>query len=346
MNNLKNKIKNYNYSGNFLWHLIAPAVVVLLGIILFFCINFNLGLDFKGGSLATVVVTQDISDSKNYQDVKNKVEDICKDNEISIKVFQKVETSYYGNAITIKFDRISDELRTQLRNDLISEFYPNLTNQDDLNTFVKVDNFEGNIPNTFIISAVLAVLLVAVVGFIYVAARHGLCAGFITLMASILDVIVLGGLLLVSRVKLEMGSVSGMILISIYSLILNVLFFNKVNENVRKEIYAKSSNLEVANSAVKDNVAKNFAITGVILVFSLLIGVVPAEMVRSVSLPVMLGSLAVLYSSLLIVPGLWSKLYIRNAKKLKIKKEEVIVEDKISDEEILNEPEVIEEKEL
>ena len=44
----------FDYCKNLKWILIAPAVIILIGIILFSTIGFNLGLDFTGGSVLTV----------------------------------------------------------------------------------------------------------------------------------------------------------------------------------------------------------------------------------------------------------------------------------------------------
>ena len=347
--NLNNKIKNcnYNFSKNFFWHLIAPAVAIIVGIALLFCVNFNLGLDYKGGSLATVVVSQDLSDAENYNLVKEAITDICKEYDISIKTYQKVETTYYGNAITIKFDRISEEVKAQLRVDLENAFFDlSETTKDDLNTFVKVDNFEPNVSKTVVSSAILAILVAVVIGFIYIAARHGWCAGFVALMVSIFDVIVTVALTLITRVEMQLGSVVAFALVAIYSLLTTVLFVSKANENSRLEIYAKTTNKDLANITVKQNLLKNTVFAVVVLVFALLVGVVPTSMVRSSSLPVMLGMIACYYSSLMIVPGLWAMLYIRKAKKVKDKKEDVVIEEEqLAHEELPSEPEVIVETE-
>ena len=44
----------FNYCKNLKWFLIAPIAIILVGIILFSTIGFNLGLDFTGGSVLTV----------------------------------------------------------------------------------------------------------------------------------------------------------------------------------------------------------------------------------------------------------------------------------------------------
>ena len=74
-NNFANKIKNidYNFSKNLLKHLVLPAVAVVLAVVFIFCFNFNLGIDFNGGTVATVVFEQDLNDSNNYKTLKNEI---------------------------------------------------------------------------------------------------------------------------------------------------------------------------------------------------------------------------------------------------------------------------------
>ena len=347
--NLKDKVKNtkYNFSKNFFYHLIAPCVAIVVGLVLLFCVNFNLGLDFKGGTLATVVCEQDLSESKNYNEVKKTINEIFKDNKVEIKLYQKVETSYYGNGITVKFDRVSDEVKEQLKYDLINEFYPTLTDENDLATFVKVDNFDKNVHADILLSTTLAVLVSLVAVFVYIFLRHGICAAFTSVIVTVLNLLTLAGLLLITRVRVEMGVVAGFAFVTIFSLIYSMIFASRMSENLKKEKYAKTPNQELANITVKDVLVKNCILTCVLLITTLLLGVVPTQMVRSSSLPLMIGAFICFYSSLFIIPGLWSLTYIRNSKKSKQKndKQEVVIEEKLTEDDINNAPEVIVETE-
>ena len=51
-------------------HLILPAVAVILAVVFMFCFNFNLGIDFNGGTVATVVFEQDLNEGNNYKNLK------------------------------------------------------------------------------------------------------------------------------------------------------------------------------------------------------------------------------------------------------------------------------------
>ncbi len=347
-NNLKQKVKDskYNFSGNLLYHLIAPLVIIVLGLILALAINFNLGLDFKGGTVATVVVSEDLNISQNYNDIKNKLDEVLKGNNIDGLIYQKVETSYYGNAITVKFEKISDELKETLKADLISSFYPTIEDENDLEIFVKVDNFGANVPNGVVLSTALAILVMIVAVFIYVASRFGISAGFVSGMVCILNLITLVGILAITRVKLDISIVSAFVFTGMYSLICSTILFGKVNENFKKEIYAKFTNNQIANVSVKDVFVVNTSLAIFLLLFAFFMGIVPTTVVRNTSLPLMLGVLISYYSSMFITPGLWSKTYIKRKKKEKEKIEDNNKTTKsLTQEEIIKEPDVIVETE-
>ncbi len=346
--NLKQKVKNsnYNFSGNFLYHLIAPLVIIVLGLILALTINFNLGLDFKGGTVATVVVDEDISVSQNYKDVKDKIDEVLNKNKIDGLIYQKVETSYYGNAITVKFDRISDELKETLREDLISSFYPTIEDENDLEIFVKVDNFDANVPSGVVLSTALAILVMIIAVFIYIASRFGISAGFVSGMICILDLITLIGLLAITRIQLDISIVSAFVFTAMYSLICSTILFEKVNENSKKEVYAKYSNNQIINVSVKDVLVVNTSLAIFLLLVAFFMGIVPTTIVRNTSLPIMLGVLIAYYSSMFVTPGLWSRTYIKRRRKEKVKTEDDNKPTKnLTQEEVIKEPDVIVETE-
>ena len=331
----------------FLWIVLGILlVIIVLGLILALTINFNLGLDFKGGTVATVVVDEDISVSQNYKDVKDKIDEVLNKNKIDGLIYQKVETSYYGNAITVKFDRISDELKETLREDLISSFYPTIEDENDLEIFVKVDNFDANVPSGVVLSTALAILVMIIAVFIYIASRFGISAGFVSGMICILDLITLIGLLAITRIQLDISIVSAFVFTAMYSLICSTILFGKVNENSKKEVYAKYSNNQIINVSVKDVLVVNTSLAIFLLLVAFFMGIVPTTIVRNTSLPIMLGVLIAYYSSMFVTPGLWSRTYIKRRRKEKVKTEDDNKPTKnLTQEEVVKEPDVIVETE-
>ena len=345
--NLKNGIKNtnYNFAKNLFYHLICPAVIALVGLIMVLCINFNLGMDFKGGTVATVVIEQDLGDGEVYKNTKAELDKVLKNNKINGLVYQKVETDYYGNAISVKFEGISDELRETLRADLVSAFHADDT-EADKEIFVKVDNFAGSVDMGIVLSTALAMLIAVICAMVYIWIRFGVSAGFITMFMALFDNAVLLFVLAITRVRMEIGTMAGFGFVTIYSLISSLVYFIKINENEKQEKYSKLSNTEMANIAVKDVIVSRTIFVCILFVFALLLDVVPVYMVSSSSLPMLISAVIVYLSSLYITPGIWSRTYLKRKVKAKQEKEkEVVVEQKLAEEDITQVPEVIVETE-
>lgn len=344
---LKQKIKNskYDFCGNFLYHIIVPLFIVVLGCILAFTINLNLGLDFKGGTLATVVVENDIFVDENYYQVKNKLDDILNENNIKGLIYQKVETSYYGSAITVKFDRITNEQSKNLRNDLINGFYPDETDESELEIFVKVDNFSKNVSDGVLLSTALAILVMIVVATVYICARFGISAGFVSGIVSLFNLITLLGLLSITRVEINISTVIAFVFTAVYSILSSMMLVSKVNENINKEVFAKNSNSQIMNYTIKDVFVSNTLTAIFMFLIAFLLGVVPTFVVRSASLPVVFGVLISYYSSMFIAGGLWSNTYIKRKVKQKQEIEDKKMGKEVSQEDLEKTPEVIVETE-
>ena len=344
---MKNNVKNtnYNFSKNLFYHLIAPMVIAVVGLILVLCLNFNFGIDFKGGTVATVVVEQDLNDAKVYKDTKEQLDKVLKDNKVCGLVYQKVETNYHGNAISVKFETISDELRDTLREDLVQAFHADATDADK-EIFVKVDSFKGSVDSGIVLSTALAVLIAIICAMIYVWIRFGVSAGFVTMLMALFNNSLLLLLLGITRVRLEIGTMAGFGFITVYSLISSLIYFTKVNDNVKQEKYAKATNMELANISVKDMIVVHTIFAWILLLLALFMDVVPFYMISSTSIPLMIAVVVVYLSTMYIMPGIWSRTYLKRRVKVSQEKDkQVVVEEKLAQEDITKAPEVIVETE-
>lgn len=346
-NKLKNGLNNtkYNFSKNWLYHLIAPCLIIVVGLVLLFCVGFNVSYDFKGGTVATVVVESDLNNKSNYDLIKKDIDEVCKANKIDVIVYQKADVNNYGDAITIKFDRVSDEVREQLKQDLLEKFHPDVVDEFEKDTFVKVDNFDRNVSSEVTMSLILAILVTFVALFIYIASRKGLCAGFVALFVSVISNLTFAGLLLITRTVVDINIVGAFAFVTMLSELLSMLFFTKANANYGKEIYAKTSKMELANITTKENIKLVAIISIIVLMFALFMAVMPLYAIQNVGIALFLGLIVCVYADILLVPGLWALLYIQRKKKQKVIDNNVVVEEKLTDDDIKNAPEVIVETE-
>lgn len=346
-NKLKNGLNNtkYNFSKNWFYHLIAPCLIIVVGLVLLFCVGFNVSYDFKGGTVATVVVESDLNNKSNYDLIKKDIDEVCKANKIEVIVYQKADVNNYGDAITIKFDRVSDEVREQLKQDLLEKFHPDVVDEFEKDTFVKVDNFDRNVSSEVTMSLILAILVTFVALFIYIASRKGLCAGFVALFVSVISNLTFAGLLLITRTVVDINIVGAFAFVTMLSELLSMLFFTKANANYGKEIYAKTSKMELANITTKENIKLVAIISIIVLMFALFMAVMPLYAIQNVGIALFLGLIVCVYADILLVPGLWALLYIQRKKKQKAIDNNVVVEEKLTDDDINNAPEVIVETE-
>ena len=151
-NILKYKAKNckYNFSKNLLYHFIVPCVAIIIGIVLMCTVGFNYGLDFNGG-INAIVVVEDLRIDNNYYETQKVISEILDKHNVSGEVYQLVETNYYGDAISVKFEAPVDDkyqinqLVVLLEQELVSQFYPDLTDKTELENMVHVDTFKGSV---------------------------------------------------------------------------------------------------------------------------------------------------------------------------------------------------------
>ena len=335
-NKILNKIKNcnYNYSKNWFYHIIVPCVAIVVGLILFFTVGFNKGIDFAGGINASIVV-EDLNKGDNYKLAKEQLDNVLEDFKISGEIYQTIETNYYGSAISVKFENtFSDKqleiLKTELKQALEASFYPDITNQDELNNLVKVNSFGPSVSSALVLSSILAVVVAIVGGFVYIASRFGLTAGISSMCVALLDVVATLGWVLITRINVESTLMISLAFVAVYSMLSSIIIFSRTKENLAKEKFAKSTNCEIANQSIKDTMLVLSVLSVLMLVVSLMLGVLPTYMIGRMSLPMLLGCLVVLFSSIFITPGLWSLTFIRKVRKQKQQKqekEEVVIEE-------------------
>ena len=194
-------------------------------------------------------------------------------------------------------------------------------------------------------SLILAILVTFVALFIYIASRKGLCAGFVALFVSVISNLTFAGLLLITRTVVDINIVGAFAFVTMLSELLSMLFFTKANANYSKEIYAKTSKMELANITTKENIKLVAIISIIVLMFALFMAVMPLYAIQNVGIALFLGLIVCVYADILLVPGLWALLYIQRKKKQKVIDNNVVVEEKLTDDDINNAPEVIVETE-
>lgn len=350
---LKNKIKNtkYNFSKNLVYHLILPLLAIITSIVLVFTVGFNKGVDFQGASVVNVVVEDsNLHNNDEYKVAKEKVNKVLEANKVEILTYQISDTNYYGDAITVKFENAKyteeelKDLHEAIKTQLIQEFNIDTIDQD---TFVTVESFEGSDLQATIVYAVLGILISLLLVLVYTFVRFGFGNAMLMLAVNIFDILMTIAWSLIIRVRIEAAFVSVVVTVMVISMLYSLLFFTKTKENLSLQKYEKLNNKEIANQSVKDNISKLTLLTFILLLGAFMMGVVPFDSLNSMSSSLFIGVVVCVYSSVMLLPGVWALTHVRKAPTKREKKEDnqVVVEKENSINEIDNQPEVIVETE-
>lgn len=345
MNSLKNKIQNLNtnFSKNVVANVVVPLAIVILSIALAIFVGFNKGIDFNGGILVSVKTEQNLEDSKEYATFKNKVSDILNDNKVAGSVFLvEKDSATYNSVLVVKINyntnnEKTSELVNSLKSDLVAKFYSSETEEQiDLRHLVDVSTFGESVPNSQIISTILATLVSVLVICLYIGFRQGIHSAVLTILSSFISCVLAMSLFIISRVQINEPALAFIPLTALLSAIATYLFIAKTNKLLKTGNYERKSNYDLTNDAVKENLYCSLKIFGFATLFSLVFALINAtNSVVFLGLGIIALLIAVAYTNLFIIPFIFALSFVRKVKKEKAKQEKQ--EAKLDETEVLTE---------
>ncbi len=342
MNNTKNKMQlnqkiinsKFNITKNFLYFLIVPAIIILVGIILLCTVGFNLGTDFTGSSTFKVYVNNEnalgeeiasynLDNKDDYKAVREKIELVLEDNGLSIREYRTTTiniTSYHvynGQAIGVVYQNTVDDAslieaqNNDIRSSLITAF--GYANFDE--AISSVDFTPSTSSYGWAIGIVAGIVFAYILVACYMAFRYDMSALVVGLIQIALDLFLTISLILICRLTINLSM--GIILFS--TLILTIFnlfyFYSMTKNNIKSGKLANMKNNAVANATIKEITMPRAAIYIVLLIIAILFSALAVEGVREVALGIMLSIITTFYTSEFILPSLWSTCHRKKVKK-------------------------------
>lgn len=302
--------------SNFWLRIIAPALILVLGIVLYFTVGFNKSLELSGYHLIEV----NIQDTEISEAV-DKINTILENKDLDIKDYY-LEKDGYGDVIAIKFTTNSEnatELENTIQSELMASFGYDANSLIE-ETFVKVSGFIAPESMSLTFAGCGLAILIGLVGiFVYVALRHSVANAFSIVLSVILDTLLMISLTLICRLPITTHYGIAIVGTAIFSIILNTLFYSKLVDNSKEEALSKATNEEVIKVT-----QQNFAHTLILIALTCLIAIGAFAFYNlSTSISLALGFIAAVYTSQLFVPHLWAMAYRKRIKVKKENKEEI-----------------------
>jgi len=319
----KFKSEDFRISRKGKWYAIAPAIIILVGIIVVSVINFNLGMDFTGGQLLRV---NGVADQAAYTTHTATIRSTMSamQSEHGIGVFQTNQVQGEGGmAIEIRFQNgsvsdsdiqaITDQIRVAIQGDLPSGIGLNVENLGGVSASATGEHIERTVMAVGV--ALLAILF-------YMLFRFKMTSGVAALIGLVHDVLVMLAVTAIFRVQINAAFIAALITVVAYSINNTLILFDRVR-HLEKNNTNKESPEIITDRAVKETFVRTMLtmVTTLVPIIVLLIFGVP--LIREFAAPILFGLVAGTFSTIFVTTSLYVrfenyKLWRAKDKKVKL----------------------------
>ncbi len=279
-----------------IWFTIS-IIIIIIGIGFLATKGLNYGIDFKGGTL----ITLDMSQEFNKADINTIIDKYAKD-KYSTKLADE------GKEIQIIVQEgILDEEKT---NALVNEIKEKYSLEDS--ALIGKESIGSTVGNELKKKALLALGVASIAMLIYITARFEFSYAVAAIIALLHDVFITISFYAIFGIQANTPFIAAILTIVGYSINDTIVIFDRIRENVKKN--RRMDSAEVANISITETMTRsiNTSLTTLITIVAVYV-LVPS--IREFSLPLIVGIACGAYSSIFIASPLW--VIIKNAKQKK-----------------------------
>lgn len=312
-NKLLSSLSSMPIAKNWKFWIIAPIVILVVAVVLIAALGsqigytnaINIGIDFEGGTLVTVTIGQDAIDNYDYH--VDRITGAIEKHGVVVSYVQLQEAQNVNEtSISFRYKNISkndDEIsalneviREELNNSLYAEIKDNVT----------YESIGATAAQDLLSKSGIALAISLALILIYIIIRFTPASGIAAILALLHDVVIMFCLSVICRVQINQSFVAAIITIIAYSINNTIIIFDRCRENVKplkgqKDIpYA-----EIGDQSVRENMRRSLFTTFTTMVTVIFLAIFGSDTIREFCVPIILGLVAGLYSSVLLATPLW-----------------------------------------
>ncbi|MGB8651731.1 MAG: protein translocase subunit SecF [Mycobacteriales bacterium] len=276
------------------------AALVLIALLSMLIRGFNVGVEFKGGSIFTVSVPSnvDVKASRDFVDGLG----------VKQAIVQTVKTSSGATKLRVETEPLSQSDQTKVGDALAQRF--NVNPDKDLDIKVVGASWGRQVTKKALQG--LVIFLIAVV--IYISIRFEPKMAVAAIVALIHDLILAAGIYSITQFVVSPPTIIALLTVLGYSLYDTIVVFDKVEENTRgiertsQQTYSEAAELAVNQTfmrSINTSLIALLPVSGLLFVGALLLG---AGTLKDLSLALFVGLAAGAYSSLFLATPLLADL--------------------------------------
>jgi preprotein translocase subunit SecF len=292
---------NVDWLGNRLWFIGISVLLMLagLGSAIFRQATggqaFNLGVDFKGGTVVTARFKQRPADDAIRQGLSDKG--------VRDAVVQPVTDR--TDTVLIKVPLVEgQDGRTQVREALKTfgpEAAPTAELGADQNAAFKIIGTDavGAVAGAQLRNKAIAVTLAALVGILmYIAFRFEWTYGAAAVIAVFHDVLVTLGFFSIFQIEVSLNVIAALLTLVGFSVNDTIVVFDRIREN--RKLHRRDSLYKITNDAINETMSRTVITNGLVFLSVLALVLFGGDVLRAFSLALLIGVIFGTYSSIAI----------------------------------------------
>ncbi|HIU20632.1 MAG TPA: protein translocase subunit SecF [Candidatus Limadaptatus stercorigallinarum] len=323
------KLKKFTFVIPLVFVLIALAVIIGIGETTGDYSNgVNVGIDFEGGTMLTVNLDDDMLADMTYDEhvdmITETIESVedANGSRVSVSYIQQLSGDG-GISVTFRYKNVSsDDSEINALNEAIiaavDALYPEKPNSE-LN-FITYESIGATAAQDLLSKAGIALAVSTVLILIYIVIRFTPTAAFAAVLALIHDVILMFALTVICRVQINSSYVAAMITIIAYSINNTIIIFDRCREYMKPLKGMKNIDYDaIGDTSVRENMRRSVFTTATTMVTVIFLAILGSASIREFCVPIILGLLAGLYSSVFLATPMWAA-FTRSWDKMKAKR--------------------------
>jgi preprotein translocase subunit SecF len=293
---------NVDWLGNRLWFIGLSVLLMLAGLASAIIRQatgsqaFNLGVDFKGGTVVTAKFKQRPSDEA--------IRAALVDKGVRDAVVQPVTDKQDTVLIKVPLEGEGQDGRTRVRealNTFGSEAGAAVELEADPNAAYKIVGTDavGAIAGAQLRNKAIAVTLAALVGIlIYIAFRFEWTYGAAAVIAVFHDVLVTLGFFSIFQFEVSLTVIAALLTLVGFSVNDTIVVFDRIREN--RKLHRRDSLYKITNDAINQTLSRTIITSGLVFLSVLAMVLFGGEVLRGFSLALLIGIIFGTYSSVAI----------------------------------------------
>lgn len=295
-------MNNFSFTKKKNIFFIFTAVCLLIGVVCFIIRGFNWDVDFAGGTEMTIKIGQTV-DKELQQEIEGIVKPI-----LGNKFSSVISTGNTGDEILLRANELSSEEREEVFS-AIAEKY-GLT-QDDL---LQTDNVSGAISDSLRRSAIVATSIAVLLMLVYIAIRFEFLSALAAVLCLVHDVFFVLVAYSVLAIPVNSNVIAVALTILGYSINATIIIFDRIREN-NKTMGRAVDFEEKVNVSIKQTLRRSLFTTITTLITIGIVYILGVTSIRQFALPLIVGIIVGLYSSVCLAGNLWCVLKKASKKK-------------------------------